>query len=119
MMSAPSKAYTVQSVKIRPEVRVASASELNSAAGGATCHREARGMGCRAAANDPSDGWVPRGLSPEITIVSEVDVVYLFGRRNSRDRHRQGYASLTGSKGTAWELGRPAVLPKGYAAARL
>ncbi len=100
-MSAPSKAYTVQSVKIRSEVRVASASELNSAPGGVTCHREARGMECRAATNDPSDGWVPRGLSPEITIVSEADVVHLCGKRNSHNRNRRGYVSPTGSETVA------------------
>ena len=44
---------------------------------------------------------MPRGLSPEITIVSEADVVHLCGRRNSRNRDRRGYASPTGSETVA------------------
>ncbi len=93
-MSAPSETCIIQSVKIRPGVRVASAPELNSAPGGVTCHREARGIGCRAATK-------VKGLCPEITIVSEADVVHLSGRRNSRNRNRRGYANSTGSETVA------------------
>ena len=93
-MGAPSEACIIQSVKIRPGVRVASAPELNSAPGGVTCHRDARGMGYWAATQ-------VKGLSPEITIVSEADVVHVCGRRNSRNRNRRGYASPTGSETVA------------------
>lgn len=68
-MSAPRKAYTIQLVKIQPEERVATTSELNSAPGWVTCHREARGMGYWATTQ-------VKGLSLEITIVSEVETVH-------------------------------------------
>ena len=93
-MSAPSKAYTIQLVKIQPEERLATASELNPAPGGVTCHREARGMGYRAATQ-------VKGLSHEITIISEADDVHLFGRQYSHSRYWRGYASPTGSETVA------------------
>lgn len=61
-MSAPSKAYTLQLVRIQPEERLATTSELNPAPGGVTRHREARRKGYRAATQ-------VKGLSPERTNV--------------------------------------------------
>jgi len=81
-------------VKFQPEERLVTTSELNLAPGGVTYHREARGMGCRAATQ-------VKGLSPEITIVSEADGVHLLGRQYSHNRYWQGYASPTGSETVA------------------
>ena len=93
-MSAPSKAYTIQLVKIQPEERLATTSELNPAPGGVTCHREARGMGHWAATQ-------VKGLSPEIAIVSVADAVHVCGRHHSHNRYLRGCASPTGSETVA------------------
>ena len=69
-MSAPSKACNIQLVKIQPEERLASTSELNSAPGLVTNRREAGGMGYWAATQ-------VKGLSLEIIIMSVVDTVHL------------------------------------------
>jgi hypothetical protein len=55
-------------VKIQPEERLASTSELNLASSLVTGCSEAKGMGYWAATQ-------VKGLSPEIVVVSEVDVV--------------------------------------------
>jgi len=93
-MSAPSKAYTIQLVKIQPEGRLAASSELNPAPSGVTYYREARRMGYRAATQ-------VKGLSPEITIVSEADAIHVSGRRYSHNRNWRGYANPTGSETVA------------------
>ncbi len=64
-MSAPSKTYTIQLVEIQSGKRLAIIPELNSAPDGVICHREARGMGYRATTQ-------VKGLSPEISVISEV-----------------------------------------------
>ena len=69
-MSAPSKIHTIQLVKIRPEERLATTSELNPAPSLVTGCCEARGMGYWAATQ-------VKVLSPEIYFVSEVDVFHL------------------------------------------
>ena len=90
-------------MKIQPEERLATSSELNPApacrepqgrTGGVTCHREARGMRYWAATK-------VTGLSPEITIMSEADVVHPCGRQDSHNRYWRGYASPTGSETVA------------------
>ncbi len=92
-MSAPSKAYTNQSVKIRSEQRLATNSELNPAPGGVTCHREAGGMGYWAATQ-------VKGLSPEIIIVSVADAVHL-AAGNSLATVKRGCKNPTGSETVA------------------
>jgi retron-type reverse transcriptase len=69
-MSAPSKIHASQLVQIQPEERLATTSELNLASSLVTGGDEARGMGYWAATK-------VKGLSPEITHVSEADVVHL------------------------------------------
>jgi RNA-directed DNA polymerase len=69
-MSAPSKIHTSQLVQIQPEERLAATSELNLASSLVTGCGEARGMGYWAATQ-------VKGLSPEIFLVSEADVVHL------------------------------------------
>ena len=93
-MSAPRKAYTLQSVKIRPKERLATTSELNPAPGGVTCHRGARGMGYWATTQ-------VKGLSPEITIVSEVETVHEVEDNSLIVVKRDG-ENPTGSKTVAW-----------------
>ena len=93
-MSAPSKAYEVQLVKIQPEERLVTTSELNLAPNSVTNCREAKRMRYRAATQ-------VKGLSPE-------NIHYVGGRycsyssrQNSCVRNRQGYKSPTGSKTVA------------------
>lgn len=112
-MSAPREAYTIQPVcragtgrlvKIQPEERLATSSELNPAPGGVTCHREARGMGCWAATSACACSHADRqvkGLSPEITIVSVADGVHESGRQYSHSHYWRGCASPTGSETVA------------------
>jgi hypothetical protein len=69
-MSVPSKVHDIQLVKIQPEERLATTSELNPASSLVTGCGEARGMGYWAATQ-------VKGLSPEIHVVSEADVVHL------------------------------------------
>ena len=69
-MSVPSKIHNSQLVKIQPEERLAATSELNLAFCLVTGSGEARGMGYWAATQ-------VKGLSPEIHVVSVVDVVHL------------------------------------------
>ena len=69
-MGAPSKIHMSQLVQIQPEERLAATSELNLASSLVTGCGEARGMGYWAATQ-------VKGLSPEITPVSEADVVHL------------------------------------------
>ena len=62
--------HNIRLVKIQPEERLASTSELNLASSRVTGCGEARGMGC----------WAARrvnGFSHEIFIVSEANVVHL------------------------------------------
>jgi hypothetical protein len=93
-MSAPNKAEVFQLVKIQPEERLAITLELNPAPGWATGHREARATGYRAATP-------VKGLSHEITIVSEADAVHRSGRQPTADRQRQGPSNPTGSETAA------------------
>ncbi len=93
-MSAPSKTYTIQSVKVRPEERLATTSELNPAPGGVTHHREARGMGYWAATQ-------VKGLSPEITNVREADTVHNVGRLQEKKRQGEFPLPPSGSKTAA------------------
>jgi hypothetical protein len=69
-MSAPSKIHTIQLVKIQPEERLAATSERNPAPSLVTGCCEARGKGYWAATQ-------VKVLSPEIYLVSEVDVFHL------------------------------------------
>jgi hypothetical protein len=69
-MSVPSKIHNIQLVQIQPEERVATTSELNLAFCLVTGSGEARGMGYWAATQ-------VKGLSHEIFIVPEADVVHL------------------------------------------
>jgi hypothetical protein len=69
-MSVPSKIHNSQLVKIQPEERLAATSELNLAFCLVTGCCEAKGMGYWAATQ-------VKGLSPEIHVVSMVDVVHL------------------------------------------
>jgi len=69
-MSVPSKVHNSQLVKIQPEERLAATSELNLAFCLVTGSGEAKGMGYWAATQ-------VKGLSPEIFVVSVVDVVHL------------------------------------------
>ena len=65
----PSKACSIQLVKIQSDERLAATSEPNSAPCEATRNREARGKGYWATTQ-------VKGLSPEIFIVSEVETVH-------------------------------------------
>ncbi len=69
-MGVPSKVHNIQLVEIQPEERLATTSELNLASSLVTGCGEARGMGYWAATQ-------VKGLSPEILVISEVDVVHL------------------------------------------
>ena len=69
-MSMPSKIYNIRLVQIQPEERLAATSELNLASSLVTGCGEARGMGYWAATQ-------VKGLSHEIFIVPEADVVLL------------------------------------------
>jgi len=69
-MGVPSKVHNIQLVKIQPEERLATTSELNLAPSLVTGCCEARGMGYWAATQ-------VKGLSPEILVVSVADVVHL------------------------------------------
>ncbi len=62
--------HNIQLVKIQPEERLTATSELNLASSLVTGCGEARGMGYWAATQ-------VKGLSPEIVIVPEADVVLL------------------------------------------
>ena len=66
----PSKIHNIQLVKIQPEERLAAPSELNLASSLVTGCGEAKGMGYGAATQ-------VKGLSPEIFIVPEADVVHV------------------------------------------
>ena len=92
-MSVPRQTHTIKPVKIRDKGRLATALELNPAPGGATCHCEARGKGCWAVTQ-------VKGLSPEITIVSEADAFHI-AVGNILTTDRQGGESPTGSEATA------------------
>jgi len=93
-MSAPSKARTIQLVKVQPEERLATTSGLNLAPSLVTGCCEAKGMGYWAATQ-------VKGLSPVITIVSEADVVHVCGRQYSHNRYWRGYVGPTGSETVA------------------
>ena len=69
-MSVPSKIHNIRLVKIQPEERLAATSEQNLASSLVTGCGEAKGMGYWAATQ-------VKGFSPEIFIVSVVDVVHL------------------------------------------
>ena len=69
-MSVPSKIHNIQLVQIQPEERLAATSELNLASSLVTGCGEAKGAGYWAATQ-------VKELSPEIHVVSEVDVVHL------------------------------------------
>ncbi|MFZ2071743.1 MAG: hypothetical protein WAV32_09170, partial [Halobacteriota archaeon] len=69
-MSVPSKVHNIQLVQIQPEERLAATSELNLASSLVTGCGEARGRGYWAATQ-------VKGLSTEIFVVPEADVVHL------------------------------------------
>jgi hypothetical protein len=69
-VSVPSKIHNIQLVQIQPEERLATTSELNPAPSLVTGCGEARGMGYWAATQ-------VKGLSTEIFVVPEADVVHL------------------------------------------
>jgi len=93
-LSAPSKTYTFQLVKIQPEERLATTSELNLAPSLVMSCREVKGMGYWAATQ-------VKELSSEITIVSVADAVHLSGRQYSHNRYRRGDENPTESKTVA------------------
>jgi hypothetical protein len=69
-MSVPSKIHNILLVQIQPEERLATTSELNRASSLVTGCGEAKGMGYGAATQ-------VKGLSPEIRVVPEADVVHV------------------------------------------
>jgi len=71
-MGAPSKARTVQLVKVQPEERLATTSELNSAP---SPERAAMKPG------QWDTGLERKGLGPVITIVSEANIVHVCARQ--------------------------------------
>jgi len=93
-MSVPSKIHNIQLVKIQPEERLAAASELNLAPSLVTGCCEAKGTGYWAATQ-------VKGLSPEITNVSVVDVVHMTEDSTLIAVTGQGDESPTGSKTVA------------------
>ncbi len=90
-MSAPSKAYAFQLVRVQSEERLTAALEPNFAPSLVTGCREAKGRGYWAITQ-------VKGLSPEITSVSVADGVHLCGRQYSHSRYWRGYESPTGSE---------------------
>ena len=93
-MRAPSKAYTFQLVKIQPEERLATTSELNLAPSSVTNCREAKGMGYWAATQ-------VKGLSSEIHHRVGGRYCALSRRQYSHNRYWRGYASPTESETVA------------------
>ena len=93
-MSAPSKTYAVQLVKIQPVERSATASELNSTPSLATNCREARGMGYWATTQ-------VKGLSSEIFHRVGGRYCSLSRRQNSHNWYKRRYASPTESETVA------------------
>ena len=93
-MSVPSKVHNSQLVKIQPEERLAATSELNLASSLVTGCGEARGMGYWAATQ-------VKGLSTEIFVVPEADVVHLTeGSTLIADSPNLQSWNITGSSGT-------------------
>ena len=93
-MSVPSKIHNSQLVQIQPEERLAATSELNLAFCLVTGSGEAKGMGYWAATQ-------VKGLSPEIFIVPEADVVHLTeGSTLIADSPNLQSWNITGSSGT-------------------
>ncbi|MBI5555119.1 MAG: hypothetical protein HY920_04635 [Elusimicrobia bacterium] len=93
-MSAPRKACNIQLVKIQPDERPAITSEQTFAPDEATYRCEARGEGYRATTQ-------VKGLSPEITIVSEAEVFHLTEGSILISANRQGDKNLAGSETVA------------------
>ena len=93
-MSVPSKIHNSQLVQIQPEERLAATSELNLAFCLVTGSGEAKGMGYWAATQ-------VKGLSPEIFIVPEADVVHLTeGSTLIADSPNLQSWNIAGSSGT-------------------
>ncbi|MCK4734086.1 MAG: hypothetical protein KAT65_16660, partial [Methanophagales archaeon] len=94
----PSKIHNIQLVQIQPEERLAATSERNSASCLVTGCGEARGMGYWAATQ-------VKGLSHEILIFPEADVVFLTEGSTlvtaSLNRTWRGDASPAGSETVA------------------
>jgi hypothetical protein len=90
MMGMPSKIYASQLVQIQSEKMLAATSELNLASSLVTGCYEANGIGYRAATQ-------VNGLSPEICIVPEADVVYSTKGRTLIAVAEQGDESPSGS----------------------
>ena len=85
-MSVPSKVHNIQLVEIQPEERLAATSELKPASCLVTGSGEARGRGYWAATQ-------VKGLSTEIFVVPEADVVHL----------TEGSILITDSPNGAWQ----------------
>jgi len=93
-LSVPSKIHNSQLVKIQPEERLAATSELNLAFCLVTGSGEARGMGYWAATQ-------VKGLSHEIFVVPEADVVHLTeGSTLITDSPNLQSWNIAGSSGT-------------------
>ncbi len=90
-MSTLSEACAIQPVKIRPEERLATTSELNLAPSSVTNCREAKGMGYWAATQ-------VKGLSSEIYHRVGGRYCSLSRRQNSHNRYWRGHASPTESE---------------------
>lgn len=93
-MSAPSKTYINQLVKIQPEESQASTSELNLTPERVIVRSEAKGKGYRATTK-------VKGLSSEIFNVSAADAVHIGGRQYFNNRKRRGCTSPTESETVA------------------
>jgi len=93
-MSAPRQVHIIQLVKIQPEERLATTSELNFAPRSVTSCREAKGMGYWAATQ-------VKGLSSEINHRVGGRYCSYSRRQNSHNRQWRGYESPTESETVA------------------
>ena len=93
-MGAPRKACNIQLVQIQPGERLAITPEQTLAPDKVTYRREAKGEGYRATTQ-------VKGLSPEITIVSEAEVFHLTEGSILISDKRRGGKNLTGSETVA------------------
>ena len=93
-MGVPSKAHAVQLVKIQPGERLATTSELTLTPSLVTGCCEAKGMGYWAATQ-------VKGLSPEITIVTEADTLHFVEGRMGNTVKGEVISTPSGSETVA------------------
>ena len=94
-MSAPGQAQIVQQVRILSGERLATAPVRNPACRKATNCMVPGGRRYQAATQ-------VKGLSPEMSIVIEADMLHFHGRQHGYIRKGEGVAALSGSKTGAW-----------------